>query len=210
MPKNTFFTRDMLLDAAFGIFREEGLEAVSVRRIAAVTGSSTAPIYSCFANVDEMREALIQTAFEKLLRCTEREYTENFFLNIGIGMLEFARENKVVYRTIFLADARGKAMYDNLFAVNRTQMMKEKTMKIFSDEEINTILEKLTVYTYGLSAMICAGVMTETSNEYLIRILGQTGRDIIGATAFFAGKFEEFMALQDNTGGSSCEKNCHS
>ncbi len=57
MPKNTFFTRDMLLDAAFEIFREEGLEAVSVRRIAAVTGSSTAPIYSCFANVEEMREA---------------------------------------------------------------------------------------------------------------------------------------------------------
>jgi hypothetical protein len=89
-------------------------------------------------------------------------------------------------------------------------MMKEKTMKVFSDAEIDTILEKLTVYTYGLSAMICAGVMTETSNEDLIRILGQTGRDIIGATAFFAGKFEEFMAVQDVSEGGSCEKNCYS
>jgi AcrR family transcriptional regulator len=210
MPKNTFFTRDMLLDAAFGIFREEGLEAVSVRRIAAVTGSSTAPIYSCFANVDEMREALIQSAFEKLLRYTEREYTENLFLNIGVGTLEFAKENPIVYRTVFLADARGKAMYDNLFAINRTQMMKEKTMEIFSDQEINTILEKLTVYTYGLASLICAGVMAETSTENLIRVLGQTGGDIIGATAFFAGKFETFLAMENGIEGGFREKNCNS
>ena len=209
MPKNTVCTRDMLLDAAFGIFREEGIEAVSVRRIAAVTGSSTAPIYSCFANVDEMREALIQTAFEKLLRYTEREYTENLFLNIGVGMLEFAKENPIVFRSIFLADARGKSMYDSLFAANRAQMIKEKTMEVFDDAEIDSILEKLTVYTYGLSAMICAGVMAETSTSDLIRVLGQTGRDIIGATAFFAGKFEEFMAMQAEAEGGLCEKDCN-
>jgi len=192
MPKETVFTREDILDAAFDIFRREGLNALSVRKIAALVGSSTAPVYSCFSGIDEIREALMQEAFERLIHYTEKTYTEDIFLNIGLGMLEFATDYPIVYRTIFLEDARGRDMFRRFSETSKIQMRKEPSLLIFSDNEIDSILDKLTVYTHGLAAMICAGIIENPSAESLYTRLAQTGGDIIGATAFMAGKWPEY------------------
>lgn len=192
MPKKIQFSREDILEAAFDLFRKEGLYALSVRKIAGRVGSSTAPVYSCFSGIDEIRESLMREAFERLIRYTEKSYTADIFLNIGVGMLEFAKDFPVVYRTIFLEDARGRDMFQRFSETNRIQMRKEKSLAIFSDREIESILDKLTVYTHGLAAMICAGIIEDTSMQSLSARLAQTGGDIIGATAFMSGKWPEY------------------
>ncbi len=192
MPKETQFNREDILAAAFDIFRREGINALSVRKIASVVGSSTAPVYSCFSGIDEIREALIQESFERLIRYTEKTYTEDIFLNIGVGMLEFAKDYPIVYRTIFLEDARGRDMFQRFSRTSKVQMRKEPSLSIFSDNEIDSILDKLTVYTHGLSAMICAGIIENPSTGSLCTRLAQTGGDIIGATAFLSGKWPDY------------------
>lgn len=209
MPKETQFTRKDILDAAFDIFRREGLNALSVRKIAALVGSSTAPVYSCFSGIDEIREVLMQEAFERLIRYTGKNYTEDIFLNIGVGMLLFAKDYPVVYRTIFLEDARGRDMFRRFSETSKIQMRKEPNLLIFSDEEIESILDKLTVYTHGLAAMICAGIVEDPSTESLVDRLRATGGDIIGATAFMTGKFDEYPELFEMMKGESHEKNHH-
>ncbi len=201
MPKDTVFTREDILDAAFDIFRREGLNALSVRKIAALVGSSTAPVYSCFSGIDEIREALMREAFERLIRYTEKTYTEDIFLNIGLGMLEFAKDYPIVYRTIFLEDARGRDMFRRFSETSMIQMRKEPSLLIFSDAEIESILDKLTVYTHGLAAMICAGIIENPSAESLYTRLAQTGGDIIGATAFTSGKWPEYAKNFENLKG---------
>ena len=52
------FTREQIIDAAFEIARTEGIDSITMRKIAEKMGSSVAPIYVNFNNVDELNEAL--------------------------------------------------------------------------------------------------------------------------------------------------------
>lgn len=192
MPKPTTFTSEAILESAFILFANEGLASLSVRKIAAELGASTGPIYSCFSGMDAIHEALFQLAMDKLLRMTEHEYTSNPFLNIGVGTLDFARTYPIVFRAIFLEDKRSKDIYNKFFAANRKQMRKSRELEVFTEEEVSSILEKLTIHTYGLASMICAGIIDCPDTEKLIDLLQTTGGDIIGATAFLAGKWDAF------------------
>ncbi len=210
MPKPTTFTSEAILEAAFRIFAKDGLSALSVRKIASELGASTGPIYSCFSGIEEIHEALFQMAMEKLLRMTEHAYTSNPFLNIGVGTLDFARTYPVIFRAIFLEDARSKAIYDKFFAANRKQMRKSRELEVFTEEEVSSILEKLTIHTYGLASMICAGIIERPDTDKLIDLLQTTGGDIIGATAFLSGKWDAFTlhAKEVYQSESDCDFDC--
>lgn len=179
MTKPIQFGRQAVLDAAFEIFSHEGLGALSVRKIALGAGSSTAPVYSCFSGIDEIREALLEDSLARLIQFTEKTYTDNLFLNTGIGVLEFAKQYPVVYRTIFMENANGRDLFRKLTEANRKQMRRVPFYAAFSDIESDAILDKLSIYTHGLAAMILAGILENTETSHLIALLDETGDDII-------------------------------
>lgn len=61
MPKQRI-TRDMVVDAAFAITRQEGVGQVLVKRIAQELGCSVQPIYSYCNSMDELRAAVAEKA----------------------------------------------------------------------------------------------------------------------------------------------------
>ncbi len=208
MPKKIIFTREEVIEAAFELFKHEGMEGVSARKIAARLNSSTAPVYTCFSNIEEIKGILLEKSLKLLLTYTEQEYTPDIFLNIGVGMLEFAKEYRIIYRTLFIESNSYQHILDEFTAKNLLQMKKEKSLGILSEEDLKIILEKLTVYTHGMASFICAGMIEDTSREYLIKTLEDVGTDIIGATALRRGKLEEFLEFQRD-GGECNEKNNH-
>lgn len=199
MPKPVTFSKEAVLDAAFEIFAREGLHTVSARGIASRMGSSTAPIYSCFSGIDEIRGELIQISLQKLLEYTKKEYTPDLFLNIGAGLLEFVKDYPLIYRAMFLEEDGNAAIFEQFRFRNRVQMRKESTLSLFSDSELDDILSQLTVYTHGLAALICANMLMDKSTRNLIAQLEHAGSAIIGFAAFRAGKMnilEEYQRLQ--------------
>jgi len=193
MPRDTLFSREHILNAAFDIFTTEGMSAISARRVAAALNCSTAPVYTAFSNMDELRALLVDKALELLLEYTEREYTPHAFLNIGVGMLEFARDYPLVYRTLFLESSAHQDILKQYTRRNLVQMKKDHGISVFDDDELPGILYKLTVYTHGLASLICAGMADHTSTDYFIANLRDVGGDIMCATALKGGKFETYM-----------------
>lgn len=61
MPKQRI-TREMVVDAAFAIARQEGIAQVLVKRIADELGCSVQPIYSYCNSMDELRAAVVERA----------------------------------------------------------------------------------------------------------------------------------------------------
>ena len=58
MAKETKITKDKILEAAFTIARNKGLEEVSNRTIAKELNSSIRPIYYQFSNSEELKKEL--------------------------------------------------------------------------------------------------------------------------------------------------------
>ena len=59
-------TRAALLRAAEQLLAEDGAEALSVRRVSEVAGTSTRAVYSLFGSKEGLRSALYQAAFRQL------------------------------------------------------------------------------------------------------------------------------------------------
>ena len=63
MPKQRI-TKEMILDVAFKLARENGYEQVVVKNIAVEIGCSVQPIYSYFSNMEALRSAVIEAAMK--------------------------------------------------------------------------------------------------------------------------------------------------
>lgn len=192
MPPKTIFSKEQIIDAAFDIFKEEGIESITVRKLADRLNSSTAPIYTSFGNVEDIKKQLLDKALILLLEYTEKEYTKDIFLNIGMGLLEFAKEYKTVYRTLFMENTKYKHILKEFDEKNLLQMKKEKQLSIFEENDLVSMLHMMFVYTHGIAALLCAGMLEDESREYFKRVLLEMGDCVIGSFIYRRGLMEKF------------------
>jgi AcrR family transcriptional regulator len=102
MVRKTVFTSEDVIKAGLAVMDQDGVEHLSARRVAEEMGASTAPVYSNFANMDDLVVAVKKAAVELLLELTIEKHTDNAFLNMGVGVLEFARRHPLLYSALFL------------------------------------------------------------------------------------------------------------
>ena len=184
MPPKVTFAKEKIIDAAFEIYKDTGLESISIRKIAAKLGSSIAPIYSNFKSIDEVKKSIMEKTLNILIQYTEQEYSSSAFLNIGLGLLNFAREYSVLYKELFINSNEYSYLTDEFFAKNLEHMKKDSMLNGLSDEEMKRILEKIRLFTHGLAALICSGSMQRKSDEYIHELLKEAGEDIVGYTIY--------------------------
>jgi AcrR family transcriptional regulator len=180
MPPAVFFTREAIVDAAFQLSLEEGVENITIRAIAQRLGSSIAPIYSNFGSIEELRQAVMDKAFAILEEYTVRDYSPNHFLNLGLGLLDFARQYKLLYKTLFINSNTYHVLVDEFFERNLAEARKESTLQDLTDDEIRRVLEKVRLFTHGLATQICSGNMDDKSEQYTNDLLKEAGHDIVG------------------------------
>jgi AcrR family transcriptional regulator len=180
-PKKKF-SKDDIIEAAFEIAREEGIDSISVRKVADKIGSSIAPIYVNFTDVDELKHTVLKKIQDISLQMLRTKYSENPFLNIGIASLKFAREYKVLFKDLVM---NSNTHLKNVQPPNNSlleQMKQGSRLDGFSDEELADILFKMKVFQLGLSMMDVYGFLPEEfTEEKLIEVLEGTGKDIIAA-----------------------------
>jgi AcrR family transcriptional regulator len=181
MPPKVIFNKEKIIKAAFEIFKNEGIDSITARSLAAKMGCSTAPIYTCFQNIDEIKQHALDKAFATLQRYTEKKYTGNAFLNIGVGVLCFARDYKRIYKTLFLESSRYISLVRELEAKSLSQINRDRSLADLNEKDLNQISTKMTIFTYGLSAFLCADMLEDTSNEFFIKTLDEAGSDIMTA-----------------------------
>lgn len=102
MPK-TKFTKEMVLSTALDIVKTEGIESITIRRVADRLGSSVAPIYTTYKNREDLMGDVYDFVSREILSFTEKNYTDSHFLNIGIGVLMFAEARTDLFRSYFLS-----------------------------------------------------------------------------------------------------------
>ncbi len=184
MPPKAKYGREEILNGALSIANREGLDKLSVRRIARELGCSTTPVYSTFKSMPELEASLISRVIDILISYTEKEYTDNLFLNIGIGIVFFAREYRKLYRVLFLESDKFKEMLERFHYSTDLQMKKAQISQLIDEEERKDILRKMWIFTHGLATLISTGYIENESDEFIIDLLGRTGGDVISSTIY--------------------------
>lgn len=101
MNHPSVFTRQQIIDTAFDLIRQEGRQAVSARSLADKIGCSTMPIYSHIHSIGDLEEELLKKAMEYMQEFQRRSYSDNPLLDIAVGYVVFARDEKLLFRFLY-------------------------------------------------------------------------------------------------------------
>ena len=158
MPKQKI-TREMVLEAAFAIAREQGPEQVLVKAIAQRLGCSVQPIYSYCENMEALREDLSQIAGAFLGRyLAEHVDRDNLFRSTGDAYLRFAKEEPHLFRLYFFRRRPPASSLAELCAQESNPRMAaflQSTLGL-SEADARVLHLHMTIYTMGLSFLLSA------------------------------------------------------
>lgn len=184
MPPKNKFSKEQIIEVTFDIAKAEGIDSITIRKVAEKLGSSIAPIYVNFKDVDELRQEVITKIYEMGKQMTLEQNTGNPFHDIGIASLRFAKEYSVLFRELMLKNNNYMISYEQEMGdVLIEQMKEDPDLSGFSDEELKTILLKMRIFQLGLSVMAANGLLPDTfTEEKMIELLESTATDVIYST----------------------------
>lgn len=144
MPAKAKVTKEMIVDAAFAIAREAGVETINARTVSERLHCSTQPVMYHFSTIEELK----RKAYEKA-DSYHSEYLMNLkspqkgvMLGIGMNYIRFAIEEPHLFRFLFQSDYFSGAtllelidadeLLPVLSAMQKTlDMSMEQTKKVF-------------------------------------------------------------------------------
>ena len=165
MGRKAKIDKQMILEAAYELLEEDGIEAVAIKSIAAKLGCSTQPISWHFGSMTELRKELYYYAGEKLYSglgpmMADKPSFEAFFIS-GVYYISMACDHPNVFRFINVdAPERtiGESITDNssIFAHQFDKEAAEMISKEYnvSEEELNAAIRDVVIYTHGLAVMM--------------------------------------------------------
>lgn len=115
MPKQRI-TKDMVVDAAFQIARQGGMEAVLVKSIAEKLGCSVQPIYSYCKNMDGLREEVgcrARTFLQAYIAAHIDK--DDLFRSTGRAYLQLAGEEPQILKIFLMQKRRNISSLEDIY-----------------------------------------------------------------------------------------------
>ncbi|MBQ7408145.1 MAG: TetR/AcrR family transcriptional regulator [Clostridia bacterium] len=111
MPPKVKITKEDIIKTALELIRTSGEQSVNARAIACSLNCSTQPIFSNFINMDALLKEVIKAGYDCYLNFLKREVeSEKYpkYKAFGMGYIHFAKEEKELFKLLFMRDRTGE------------------------------------------------------------------------------------------------------
>ena len=111
MPPKVKITKEDIIETAIELVRKNGESAINARAVAEALGCSTQPVFSNFATMEELREAVINSAYSRYLSFIKNEVESGKYPQykaFGMAYVRFAKEEKSLFQLLFMRDRTGE------------------------------------------------------------------------------------------------------
>ncbi|TQI67329.1 TetR/AcrR family transcriptional regulator [Clostridium sp. KNHs216] len=157
MPPKPMTNKEEILSAAISLVREQGMENVNARSIASKLNCSTKPLFRIYENMDSLKQDVItQLNLYYNMFMEARMSDENRLLTQGIAYIEFARQEKNIFNTLFMdKNCAGKSIEEILDADwNQRSIMNAKERTGLSLEKARSLFRDVWLYSHGIATQI--------------------------------------------------------
>lgn len=161
MPPKVKFTREQIITAALNVTRKNGIVGLTARGLAAELGSSAKPIFGLFQNMEEVQKEVIAAANTLYQSYISRGMTEGKYPPYkasGIAYIQFAKEEKELFKLLFMRDRTGEKIQENREEIRPLLNIIMKNLGISEDEAYIFHLE-LWLYVHGIATMIATNYL---------------------------------------------------
>ncbi len=167
MPKKVVFSKETIVEKAFEIFKEEGIDSITARNVAKALNCSPAPIYSSVGSMDLLKEELVNRAKKMFMDYITTTRTGIMFLDIGMGVAIFAREERKLFSNIFLIESVERALMTEFLDLIHEEAKKDKRFAVLTEEQRNELFLNCWIFANGLSTLIATGFISSPSDDYI-------------------------------------------
>ncbi len=179
-------SKQQILETAYELVVEEGFHSFTARNIARHLSCSTQPIYLEFNSMGELKAEVMKMIKETLHQKMSRRFTQDPIVDLGLAYINFALENRTLYRAVFVEDHFGVEEMRE-YAVN-TALVRfndyAPAAKLSSEQQRNT-LSGLWIVATGICNLMAAGFI-DITREQMIDILQAVVHDFIVNKRFSA------------------------
>lgn len=172
MPPKIKITRDNIIESAVGIIRKKGMEALSVRNIAADLGCSTQPVFSNFRTMEELKAAAVEAADALYQSYVRTEISRGEFPPYkasGMAYIRFAREERELFRLLFMRNRTGEKIDETTEGIEGLLDILQQNAGLSREDAFLFHLE-MWVYVHGIATMIATSYL-EWDSRIISRML---------------------------------------
>lgn len=177
MPPKAKITKQMIIDAAFEIIRELGVESVNARTLAKRLECSTQPVMYHFSSVEEIKREAYKKADEYHSRCLMdiRECEYEPMVQIGLSYVRFAATEKNLFKFLFQSDHFSTQTLDGLADSEEIRPLIEMTAQMqgidFERAKLLFVTRFLTMH--GIASMLANNSMVY-DEPYILSLVQNT------------------------------------
>ena len=170
MARRESITIQDVLNTAFLMTKEEGLEVVTARRLAAKIGCSTQPIFRVYRNMEELYNQVYEMVSEYF-----SDFYQEFpvmdqtpFVNLGLAYIKFAVMEPHLFKVLFLSQKRnGKSLYELLNGNNQALVKEINKATADGIKNPSGMFMKMWIFTHGAACMVITGDYDLSDEETL-------------------------------------------
>lgn len=157
MARKQTFGRDEVLQAALDVVARKGIGGLTARRVARQLGASTAPVYSNFASMDTLLEAVRGRLQEMILDYCRRPWSDDAFLNMGIGYVRFASEHPRLFRALNLEQAGQMGREQDVLTTLAKDLDAHPFLGGLPQDHKDELLFQASIFTLGIATTVVTG-----------------------------------------------------
>lgn len=170
MPPKAKYTREDIVQKAFEMAREKGIEAVVARELGKALGTSSSPIFTAFRNMEELQTEVRSMALREFESYVQDalNYTPAFKY-VGMKMIEFAMKEPKLFQLVYMREHDGSQTYAML--VNELGDTVEVCIQIMqkdyalSREQSESLFRQVWLNTFGICVLIAGKICCLTQEE---------------------------------------------
>lgn len=171
MARKETITKKMIIDTAFLMTCEEGIENVTARKLAAKANCSTQPIFRIYKNMEELQEDLYQNIikfFENFYKSFPKK-EDTPFVNLGLAYIKFAQKERYLFQALFLSENRGgKSLYELLNGSTGSVVTEINKAKRNGTTNASELFMKMWIFIHGAACMVITGDYDLSEEETIL------------------------------------------
>ena len=163
MPPRAKITKEMIVDTAFCIVQEQGIDKVTARSISEKLNCSTQPVLYHFATIEEIKDNVYKKADEYhtgYIMNMEQDYG-NPMLAIGVNYIRFAMEEKNLFRFLFQSNVfSGFGILDLVESEEIGPLLEVLKQELdMPMEQVKKVFSTLFIFVHGYASLYANNTM---------------------------------------------------
>lgn len=174
MARKKEINKAKILDIAYKIMVEEGIDSLTARNIAKAGHFSTQPIYLEFKGMDDLRRQVLERVSDNLqTEILKQNFTGKALFDLDLSYISFARKHVDLFCSMFITGKYGEHLLKSTLIDLATQMFKKQYGNAYTDEQVHDVIIANWIVTNGIATLEVNG-LNQMSGEEIVECIKAT------------------------------------